>query len=161
LRFVTVDFASQVAKQKGAEMQQQLVIIPCGSAKLDHAAPAAELYTGSMFLDALRTARTMTTDENIRILSAKHGLVRLDHVLEPYEMKMTDKESVTGYRLVMQLVGLKFDGELITFLPKAYLNRLTSAGNAAGCTVSNMFADCKGIGYQKARLKQIREKAGK
>lgn len=142
-------------------MQQQLVIIPCGSAKLDHAAPAAELYTGSMFLDALRTARTITADENIRILSAKHGLVRLDHVLEPYEMKMSDKDSVTGYRLVMQLVGLKFEGDLITFLPKAYLNRLTSAGNAAGCTVLDQYAGCKGIGFQKARLKQIREKAGK
>ena len=62
---------------------KNMVIIPCGAAKLSHPAKAAELYTGSMFADALRTARSMTTDENIRILSAKHGLVRLDHVLDP------------------------------------------------------------------------------
>ena len=138
-----------------------LVIIPCGGAKLDHAAPAAELYTGSMFQDALRTIRMVTADENIRILSAKHGLVRLDHVLEPYEMKMSDKDSVTGYRLVMQLVGLKFEGTIWSFLPKAYLNRIVSAGNAAGCTVVDMYAGCKGIGHQKAVLKKVRDKAGK
>ena len=138
---------------------RELIIIPCGAAKLDHAAPAAELYTGSMFKDALRTARSMTTDENIRIMSAMHGLVRLDHVIEPYEMKISDKDSVTGYRLVMQLVGMKFDGELITFLPKGYLKRLTSAGIAAGCTILDMYEGCAGIGYQKARLKAVREKA--
>ena len=136
---------------------KHMVIIPCGAAKLSHPAEAAELYTGSMFADALRTARTMTTDDNIRILSAKHGLVRLDHVLEPYEMKMSDKDSVTGFRLVMQLVGLQFEGTIEALLPKQYLNRMTSAANAVNATVVNHFDGCAGIGYQKARLKQLRE----
>jgi hypothetical protein len=138
---------------------RDLIIIPCGAAKLDHAAPAAELYTGSMFKDALRTARTIAADEDIRIMSAMHGLVRLDHVIEPYEMKISDKNSVTGFRLVMQLVGMKHEGNLMCFLPKAYLKRLISAGNAAGCHVWDLYADCPGIGYQKARLKAVREKA--
>lgn len=29
-------------------------VVPCGAGKLDHAAPAAELYTGSMFLHTLQ-----------------------------------------------------------------------------------------------------------
>jgi hypothetical protein len=144
------------APNKG-DIMKNMVIIPCGAAKLSHPAKAAELYTGSMFADALRTARSMTTDENIRILSAKHGLVRLDHVLDPYEMKMSDKGSVTGFRLVMQLVGLQFEGTIDALLPKQYLARMTSAANAANATVVNHFEGCAGIGYQKARLKQLRE----
>jgi hypothetical protein len=142
-------------------MQKELVIIPCGASKLPTAAPAAELYTGSMFQDALRTARTMTTDDNIRIFSAKHGLVRLDHVLEPYEMKMAHKESVTGYRLVMQLIGLGFEGTIHALLPLSYLGRLRGAAAALNLDVVNHYEGCAGIGYQKARLKQLREKAGK
>jgi hypothetical protein len=136
---------------------RELVIIPCGAAKLDHAAPAAELYTGSMFADALRTARSMTADENIRILSAKHGLVRLDHVIEPYEMKMSNKDSVTGFRIVMQLVGLQFDGTIHALLPKLYLSKVTSAAAAVDVKVINHYKGCAGIGFQKARLKQLRE----
>jgi hypothetical protein len=136
---------------------KQMVIIPCGASKLSQPAKAADLYTGSMFADALRTARTMTSDENIRILSAKHGLVRLDHVLEPYEMKMSDKDSVTGFRLVMQLVGLQFEGTIHALLPKQYLSRMTSAANAVNATVINHYEGCAGIGYQKSRLKQLRE----
>lgn len=142
-------------------MQKELVIIPCGASKLPTAAPAAELYTGSMFQDALRTARTMTTDENIRILSAKHGLVRLDHVLEPYEMKMGHKESVTGFRIVMQLMGLGFEGTIHSLLPKGYFTKIASAAAALNLQVVNHFDGCAGIGFQKARLKQLREKAGK
>ena len=136
---------------------KHMVIIPCGASKLSHPAPASELYTGSMFADALRTARTMTADENIRILSAKHGLVRLDHVIEPYEMKMSHKDSVTGFRLVMQLVGLKFEGTIHALLPKQYLSKMTSAANAVNASVVNHYEGCAGIGYQKARLKQLRE----
>ena len=142
-------------------MHNKLVVIPCGASKLPTAAPAAELYTGSMFQDALRTARTMTTDDNIRILSAKHGLVRLDHVLEPYEMKMNHKDSVTGFRLVMQLIGLRFEGTIHTLLPKPYLYKIHNAAIALNLSLVNHYEGCAGIGYQKARLKQIREKAGK
>lgn len=136
---------------------QELVIIPCGASKLPTAAQAAELYTGSMFQDALRTARTMTTDDNIRIFSAMHGLVRLDHVLQPYEMKISHKESITGYRLVMQLMGLKFEGTIHALLPKPYLARLQSVANALDLQLINHYEGCKGIGFQKARLKQLRE----
>lgn len=37
---------------------QPLVVIPCGGRKLAHAAPAAELYTGSYFRAALAAALT-------------------------------------------------------------------------------------------------------
>jgi hypothetical protein len=74
---------------------EKLVIIPCGGAKLTEPAPAADIYIGSMFADTLRTARTMTSDENIRILSAKHGLRKLDEIVEPYDVKMGSGDDVT------------------------------------------------------------------
>lgn len=33
-----------------------LIVVGCGEAKLAHAAPARELYTGSLFVDHLRLA---------------------------------------------------------------------------------------------------------
>jgi cytoplasmic iron level regulating protein YaaA (DUF328/UPF0246 family) len=114
-----------------------------------------------MFRDALKTARMMTTDDHIRILSAKHGLVRLDHVIEPYDLKMTDKDSVNAFRIVMQLVGLNFDGVIHALLPKPYFERIKNAAIAVDAEIINHYEGCTGIGFQKARLKALRDKAGK
>lgn len=65
-----------------------LYIVGCGAQKLDHAAPAAQLYTGTLFRFALAYARSQACDGDIRILSGKHGLVQLHEVLEPYDVKM-------------------------------------------------------------------------
>ena len=66
-------------------MTDTFVVIACSKGKLDHPAKAVELYTGSLFRSALPAARSLVDDEHIRICSAKHGLVRLDEVLEPYD----------------------------------------------------------------------------
>jgi hypothetical protein len=147
---------------------EKLVIIPCGGAKLTESAPAAELYIGSMFADTLRTARTMTSDENIRILSAKHGLVKLDTILEPYDVKMGDNGSIPNHLLALQAHELKKKAspstyELHLLLPKKYAANMTTAlvrlGNNSHYVTVNHFAGCAGIGYQKAALKNIREGA--
>jgi hypothetical protein len=59
-------------------------VIACGKAKLDHPAPARELYTGNLFRAAREYVETRC-DEWF-ILSAKHGLVLPDDVLAPYEL---------------------------------------------------------------------------
>jgi hypothetical protein len=69
-------------------MSWDLVIVGCGAAKRDHAAFAAELYTGPYFRSCLAYARTQAPEDRIRILSAKHCLVRLDTVLEPYNLRL-------------------------------------------------------------------------
>ena len=144
----------------------KIVIIPCGGAKLPHAAPAAELYTGSMFKDALRTARTMTADQNIFILSAMHGLVALDETLEPYDLKMGQTGSVSLRTIRYQLAGIYashylHEYEMHTLLPRAYYETLWAAVHTMNRTqvfgIVNHFAGCAGIGYQKAALANLRK----
>jgi hypothetical protein len=66
-----------------------LVIIPCGGQKLATPAPASQIYTGTYFKLCLKFARQLTPDFDIRILSAKHGLLRLEQVISPYDQRMT------------------------------------------------------------------------
>jgi len=64
-----------------------LVLVSCGSEKLDRPAAAKDLYTGSLFRACRRYAERRGDDWIIT--SAKHGLVDPDKVLEPYEQKMS------------------------------------------------------------------------
>lgn len=65
-----------------------VVIISCGAKKLERAAPARDLYTGPYFKATLGYALTIAPAENIFVLSAKYGLVRLHDRLKPYDLKM-------------------------------------------------------------------------
>lgn len=144
---------------------KKIVIIPCGGTKLPHAATAAELYTGSMFKDALRTARAMTAEDNIFILSAKHGLVALETMLEPYDLKMGQPGSVSLNTLRCQLRDM-YDSyylheyDMHTLLPRAYYEMLWAAVHTMNRTQAysmvNHFDGCAGIGYQKAALARLR-----
>ena len=51
------------------------VIIGCSEAKADTECAAAEMYRSSLFTLALKAARALVPDEDIRILSACHGLL--------------------------------------------------------------------------------------
>jgi uncharacterized protein DUF6884 len=64
------------------------VVLACGAQKLPTAAPALELYTGPLFASARRWALSVTSRDRIFILSALHGLVGADQVLEPYDQRI-------------------------------------------------------------------------
>jgi hypothetical protein len=81
-----------------------LAIIPCGARKREGTHPAADLYTGPYFRAALGWARRNA--ETILILSAKHGLLPLDHPVETYDLKMGQKGSVTADKVRMQAGAL-------------------------------------------------------
>ena len=63
-------------------------LISCCKEKLDHAAPAEELYCSSFF--KLSKAWIKKRVKEWGILSAEHGLVMPDQVIEPYDRKLTD-----------------------------------------------------------------------
>lgn len=69
-----------------------LYIVGCGAVKLPHAAPAASLYTGCLFRDARAhvEAEIARTGGAWRILSARHGLIRPDLWLAPYDYTLTE-----------------------------------------------------------------------
>jgi hypothetical protein len=65
-----------------------LYLIACSNAKLDHAAPAAELYQGQAFKLAMAAAERAGAD--VIILSALHGAVSTTRQLQPYNRALTD-----------------------------------------------------------------------
>jgi hypothetical protein len=67
----------------------QIGLVGCASQKLQHPAPARDLYVSQLFRKA--SAYAEKTCDRWYILSAKHGLVHPDAVLEPYDMKLGTK----------------------------------------------------------------------
>jgi hypothetical protein len=152
----------------GMNERADYAIIPCSASKLDVAAPAAELYTGSMFKDALATARKLFSDDKIFIMSAKHGLVSLDTVLEPYDLQINEPGSVKWNDISVQLRDLGIDGKVLSLLPKNYqavlARSLEGFGKGApsrpfNIQLENLYEGSKGIGEQKGRLSQLRQEA--
>jgi hypothetical protein len=72
----------------------RVALVGCGKTKRTHRAPARDLYTGSLFRAARRYAEAAVAARHIEawfILSARHGLVHPDMVLDPYEATMGGK----------------------------------------------------------------------
>lgn len=65
-------------------------LVSCGASKLDHPAPAAELYTSQLFRLSLSLARASC--DTVYVLSALHGLVPLDSVIAPYNRRLGGKK---------------------------------------------------------------------
>jgi len=108
-------------------MPRDLVLISCGSEKLDRPAKAADLYTGPLFKLQLELARHWAKDKDIRILSAKHGVVALDQVVEPYDQMLTGAPAHVRreweWKVVQQLREFMPDrryDRIVGLLPRAY-----------------------------------------
>ncbi|MEU1251578.1 DUF6884 domain-containing protein [Micromonospora arida] len=84
-----------------------LVIVPCGTAKLDRPAPAGLMYTGSYHRACRRAADRL--GGRLLILSARHGLLTPDTVIEPYEVRMGQPGAVTAPTLYAQARRLGID----------------------------------------------------
>ncbi len=66
---------------------RHIVLISCTKRKLPYAAPAEDLYNSTLFRFSLAYARKLRPDV-VYVLSAKHGLVGLQQVIEPYEQTL-------------------------------------------------------------------------
>jgi hypothetical protein len=111
-------------------MTGPIFIVPCGDAKLSYAAPARDLYTGSQFryVFPLADAAARRTGGEVFILSALHGLVEPDRVLEPYNKKMGDPGSITARQLAEQVRARGLARrDVYAFLARPYYERLESA----------------------------------
>lgn len=65
-----------------------LLLLACSGMKLERPAPAMELYRGVMY-QTYRTHVRAGAAPRVVILSALHGFVSADTVLEPYDQRMT------------------------------------------------------------------------
>lgn len=140
-----------------------LIVVACGAAKHDRPAPAADLYTSTHFQFILAAARSEATETrrvcgqtvDVAIFSALHGLLDLDQVIAPYDVKMGDPSAITVTPLAAQL-AVRQPREVISLLPAAYRRILGAAiemDNAAAITditLTDAFENAPGIGYHRA-----------
>lgn len=128
-----------------------VVIVPCSVRKLGHRAPAGELYLGGHHSLARRAADALTAEGGtVLILSARYGLVTLDEVIEPYDLRMGEPGSITAAELRAQAARLQLDGaEDVTVLAGAVY---AAAVRAIWPHAVNPLAGTRGIGEQRGRL---------
>jgi hypothetical protein len=127
-------------------MHQTTVFIACCGSKLDHAAPAGDIYTSDLFKKAKAWAQRFGA--RWFILSAKHGLLDPSTVIEPYDETLNTKtaaELAAWNALVIEHVGA-MRGRLVVLAGAKY------RGWCAGVDHETPMAGM-GIGQQKAWLK--------
>lgn len=113
---------------------RSIALIACSSAKLDHPAPAGELYQGALFRKSLAYVQHLgVAAADTRILSALHGVLPLDRAIEPYNVTlntMNRAQRVAWGRRVARDLTSEFDLETTTFTflaGMAYRSPITEA----------------------------------
>ncbi|MFD9006250.1 DUF6884 domain-containing protein [Streptomyces sp. NPDC059582] len=132
----------------------ELVVIPCGSRKLDRPAPAADMYVGSYHRACRKGAEALRPDR-LLILSARHGLLDLDDVIEPYDTPHGAVGSVTA-RLLREQATLR---GIMGLDPVVALGGARHVGlvRAIWPHARTPLAGTRGMGEQMARLAAMRK----
>lgn len=95
------------------------VVISCGAAKVETLQPvqAWRLYTGGYFKTMLDLATRASAD--VKILSAEYGLLELNDLILPYDLKMTAARA----RYFRELQAVKYSG--MSLLGQTYCKAVT------------------------------------
>lgn len=141
-----------------------LWLASCGDAKLDHAAPARELYSGDLTRKQIAFASTRGSSIDgpaaCMIVSAKHGLVDLDETIEPYEARLTklSKGELADWRamIIEQLADAGCLGATIFVMAGApYERALRAAVDGTDTRVIAYFGSSMEIGQRRSLLRRI------
>ncbi len=140
-------------------MATRVALVSCVKQKRDSAASARDLYLSQLFR-SLRQYAEMHADAWY-VLSAEHGVLRPDQVVEPYERtlnKMPRRERVAWAQRVQQqlLEILPPDAEVILLAGLRYREEIEPFLRKRGFSVSVPLEGLK-IGKQLQRLKQVTE----
>ena len=130
----------------------KVVLIACVSQKREHSAPARDLYISSLFTKAYHYAQTLQPDAPY-ILSAEHGLVHENTILEPYNKAMhslTRTERIAWAEQVLAALRTKHNLATDQFVFLA--GKLYRRGLAPHMTHSIAPMEGLGIGRQLAWL---------
>jgi hypothetical protein len=136
-----------------------IYVVPCSATKLDHPAPAHQLYTGTMFTNTYRAAAASATADQdaglgparVLILSALHGLIDPDQVIDPYDLRMGQPGSITPARLIEQAEALDidWDSQVYALLPRPYFAVLDAALRELDVYPQDVYEATAGIGVQR------------
>lgn len=76
----------------------RVALISCSASKADHATTVAKMYTSTLFHKSVSYANA--TCDRWLVLSAKHGLLAPDQVIEPYDQRLTVRPAVVNGRAI-------------------------------------------------------------
>lgn len=130
----------------------------CSATKGRHATPAMDLYQGVMY--STFRANAPATRPAVVILSAKHGFIEADRIIEPYEQRMTEARAeemiadLPGFDSVEWPAGVRSillaGGKTYQRVMRAAIKRRIELGLLdSGITIEQTSG---GIGYQRAQL---------
>jgi hypothetical protein len=121
-------------------------IVSCGATKAAEPTEARHLYTSSTFRGALAAAEAQC--DQVFIISALHGLISPDEIIEPYDVKMGDPGSITIEEIAAQ--ARIFEGtDIYAFTPAAYFEIIDEAFRQHDIFVTPVFEATQGIGDQR------------
>lgn len=128
-----------------------IVILSCGRAKLVGRHKSVDMYTGNYFLQTLRYARSIKSDNDIYIVSAKYGLLKLHQTIDSYNLKMGQPGSISADKVKQQadLYGVSNDSVMVIGGVK-YVNLMRSVFD----NVCAPFNEAGRMGPQCRLLKQ-------
>lgn len=93
-----------------------IVLISCCSKKAKDLCPAKDLYISPLFKKSLAYARTLTSDDKIFILSAKHHLLSLTKEISSYDITLNTM-SIQERKKWARIVNCQIDGILKKYQP--------------------------------------------
>lgn len=127
--------------------------MPCGATKAAVPRPAGQLYTGGYHRLTLRAAHALTTSDNIRIVSGRHGLLPLDQVIAPYDLRLGQPGSISADHLEDQAdqQGLLGHPNVVILAGRDY----TRLSQQVWPHARTPLAGTRGIGEQQHRLARI------
>ncbi|MGW5277218.1 DUF6884 domain-containing protein [Streptomyces sp. NPDC004044] len=137
--------------------EPELVVIPCGSRKLGRSARAADMYVGS-YHRACRKAADALQPDRLLILSARHGLLDLDDVIEPYDTPHGAADAITAQDLLKQAAMR----DIVLLDPVVALGgaRHVSLVRTIWPHARTPLAGTRGMGEQMSRLAALRNGRG-
>ena len=112
-----------------------LTVISCGAIKAPYATMAAQLYRGTFFTVSWRWAHAVSPVGDIRIFSAKHGLVAPTTWLEPYELRMGAPGSISAASVARQLQDIENLDSIRAVIGQSYRRILNDAAASTGVQV--------------------------
>lgn len=95
-----------------------IVFLSCVSMKNDKRCKAKDMYISSLFEKSYEYAQTLNPDK-IYILSAKHHVLELDEMIDPYNLTLNDMSEKERRKWAHEVIrqcydkGIDFDDEVI------------------------------------------------
>ena len=130
-------------------MARKIALVACVSRKNHMPMPARDLYISDWFRKA--SAYAMRVADEWYILSAKHGLITPDTVIEPYDKTLNSMPAAArrawAKRVLKDLVRVLHPGDHVVILAgERYRENLVDSIQRMGCSVA---VPMQGLGFYK------------